>query len=69
MCSIYDKGGKLLSSWGHEYPGAHGLTLFNENGPDVLFIADNNRHQVIKTTIDGKVLLTFDYPKETESIY
>jgi peptidylamidoglycolate lyase len=62
---IYAKDGKLLSNWGTEYPGAHGLTLFNENGPDTLFICDNNRHQVIKTTIDGKVLLTLNYPKET----
>ncbi|MCH5598586.1 6-bladed beta-propeller [Niabella ginsengisoli] len=62
---IYDKNGKYLSSWGTEYPGAHGLTLFNENGKDVLFICDNKRHQVVKTTIDGKVLLTLDYPKET----
>lgn len=62
---IYDKSGKLLSSWGHEYPGAHGLTLLNENGKDVLFICDNNRHQVIKTDINGRVLLTLDYPKET----
>lgn len=61
---IYDKKGKLVKTWGNEYPGAHGLTLFNENGQDCLFIADNNRHQVIKTTIDGKVLLTIDYPKE-----
>lgn len=62
---IYDKKGKLISTWGHEYPGAHGLTLFNENGTEVLFICDNNRHQVIKTTLDGKVLLVLDYPKET----
>ena len=62
---IYDKKGKLLTSWGTEYPGAHGLTIFNENGTDVLFICDNNRHQVIKTTIDGKVLMVLDYPKET----
>ena len=62
---IYDKGGRLLSTWGTEYPGAHGLTLFNENGTDVLFICDNNRHQVIKTTIDGRVLLVLDNPKET----
>jgi len=62
---IYAKDGKLLSNWGTEYPGAHGLTLFNENGPDTLYICDNNRHQMIKTTIDGKVLLTLDYPKET----
>ena len=62
---IYDKSGKLLNRWGTEYPGAHGLTLFNENGEDVLFICDNNRHQVIKTTVDGRVLMTLDYPKET----
>jgi peptidylamidoglycolate lyase len=62
---IYDKAGKLLKTWGTEYPGAHGLTLFNENGTEVLFICDNNRHQVIKTTLDGRVLLVLDYPKET----
>ncbi len=62
---IYDKKGKLLTTWGNEYPGAHGLTLFNENGQQVLFICDNNRHQVIKTTLEGRVLLTLDYPKET----
>ena len=62
---MYDKAGKLLTAWGSEYPGAHGLTLFNENGTEVLFICDNNRHQVIKTTLDGRVLLTLDYPKET----
>ena len=62
---IYDKAGKLLKSWGHEYPGAHGLTLFNENGQDVLFICDNNLHRVFKTNVDGKVLMTLDYPKET----
>lgn len=62
---IYDKNGKLLNTWGSEYPGAHGLTLFNENGQDVLFICDNNRHQVIKTTIEGRVLMTLDWPKET----
>jgi peptidylamidoglycolate lyase len=61
---IYDKSGKLLDHWGTEYPGAHGLTLFNEGGDDVLFICDNNRHQVIKTTIAGRVLLTLNYPKE-----
>lgn len=61
---IYDKNGKLLNAWGTEYPGAHGLTLFNENGEDVLFICDNQRHQVIKTSIDGRVLMTLDYPKE-----
>jgi peptidylamidoglycolate lyase len=62
---IYSKSGKLLENWGHEYPGAHGLTLHNEGGEDFLYITDTVRHQVFKITIDGKLLLTIDYPKET----
>lgn len=62
---IYDKSGKLLGTWGHEFPGAHGLTLFNEGGSEVLFITDTVKHQVYKTTIDGKILMTIDVPLET----
>ncbi|TKC08592.1 NHL repeat-containing protein [Pedobacter frigoris] len=62
---IYNKSGKLLDSWGHEFPGAHGLTLANENNKQFLFITDTNRHQVYKTTLDGKVLMTIDCPMET----
>ena len=61
---VYDKKGTLVTTWGNEYPGGHGLSIFDENGTDVLFIADNNRNQVIKTSIEGKVLLTLDYPKD-----
>src|SRR5215217_2967709 len=39
---IYDRSGKLLESWGHEYPGGHGLTLWNANGEEFLFICDPN---------------------------
>ncbi|QLG43982.1 NHL repeat-containing protein [Costertonia aggregata] len=60
---VYDRSGKLLEVWGTDYPGAHGLTLHVENGEDVLYIADNNRHEVIKTTIQGKVMQVFPYPK------
>lgn len=62
---IYDKSGKLLETWGTQYPGGHGLTLAKENGEDFLFITDYERHQVIKTTIDGKVVLEIDYPADT----
>lgn len=62
---VYDKSGKLLEVWGTEYPGAHGLTLSVENGEDFLYIADNNRHEIIKTTIDGKEVMVLPYPKET----
>jgi hypothetical protein len=62
---VYNKKGKLLDAWGTEYPGGHGLSLFDENGEEFLYICDNNRHQVIKTTLKGKVVMTLDYPKET----
>ena len=62
---IYDKSGKLLETWGTEYPGAHGLTLVKENGEDFLLITDYERHQIIKTTIDGKVIFELDYPADT----
>ncbi|WP_116770208.1 6-bladed beta-propeller [Maribacter litoralis] len=62
---VYDRSGNLLEAWGTDYPGAHGLTLNVENGEDYLYIADNNRHEVIKTTIDGKVVQVFSYPKES----
>ena len=61
---IYDKSGKLLKNWGHQFPGGHGLTLHRAGGEDYLFITDIEKHEVYKTTIDGKVLLTVTYPKE-----
>lgn len=62
---IYDKSGKLLETWGTDYPGAHGLTLVKENGEDLLLITDYERHQIIKTTIDGKVIFNIDYPADS----
>lgn len=62
---IYNKDGSLLDYWGNDYPGGHGLSLHNENGREVLFICDHDRHQVIKTDLRGRVLMVIDYPKET----
>ncbi len=61
---IYNKSGKLLESWGNEFPGGHGLTLADENGTQFLFITDTDKHQVYKTTMTGKILLTIDVPME-----
>ncbi len=60
---IYDKSGKVIKTWGHEYKSGHGLTLFNEGEDDVLFICDPNGGKVIKTTVEGKVLLELPNPK------
>ena len=61
---VYDRSGKLLDSWGHEYPGGHGLTLWNANGEEFLFICDPNTGKVTKTDMQGKVLLTIEHPSK-----
>jgi peptidylamidoglycolate lyase len=64
---IYSKSGRLIDTWGKEFPGAHGLTIHNTGKEDFLFITDTNRHQVFKTTIGGKILLTIDAPSDLEA--
>ncbi|MDZ4699102.1 MAG: hypothetical protein SH809_05290 [Rhodothermales bacterium] len=60
---VYDKSGKLLESWGTEYPGGHGLTLWEAGGEEFLFICDPGLGLVVKTTLDGQVLLRIEHPK------
>ena len=62
---IYDRSGKVVSTWGSEFPGAHGLTLWEAGDEEFLFITDTVKHQVYKTTLKGQVLMTIDYPRET----
>ncbi|NQU51595.1 MAG: 6-bladed beta-propeller [Bacteroidetes bacterium] len=61
---IYNKSGRLIDTWGTEFPGAHGLTVQHNGKEDFLFITDTNKHQVYKTTIDGKKILTIDAPSD-----
>jgi hypothetical protein len=61
---IFNTDGKVLDNWGHIFPGGHGLTLHNENGTEFLYITDIVKHQVYKTTMDGRLLLTIDAPLE-----
>lgn len=62
---FFDRKGKLLKTWGHDFPGAHGLTIIGSGKDQVLFITDTVRHQFYKSTLDGKILTTMDFPQET----
>lgn len=62
---VYNLNGYLLDSWGHLYPGAHGLSIFREDGVEYLLIADHDRNQVIKTTLAGVKMMIINYPVET----
>ncbi len=61
---VYDKSGKVLESWGTEFPGAHGLSITGEGSDQFLFITDPDSHKVSKTTMDGKILMTLGRPEE-----
>ena len=58
---FYSPEGKLLRSWGH-FPGAHGLTLTEENGVEFLWLTDETLHQAVKCTLDGTVVLSLPRP-------
>ncbi len=60
---IYDRSGKLITTWGNEFPGGHGLTLVDEGGEEVLFICDPETGRVVKTTLDGKQIMELPNPK------
>lgn len=62
---VYDRSGKLLTTWGDSFPGGHGLTLHAEGEEEFLYICDYERHEVIKTTLDGRTILTIGYPAES----
>jgi len=58
---IYSPEGKLLSSWG-DYPGAHGLTLVEEEGVEFLWLTDQETLKVEKTTLAGEVVQSIPQP-------
>ncbi len=62
---VYNKDGSLQGVWGNSYPGAHGLTISNENGTEFLFVTDYERHEVIKMTLSGQEVMVMGFPKET----
>ncbi len=54
---VFDAAGNYLNSWGAEYSkGAHGLTISTENGIEYLYLANTSLAEVVKTTLDGKVV-------------
>ncbi len=57
---ILDKSGKLLDSWTLGYRGAHGLTLHDEGGTEYLYITDTSSGSVVKTTLDGDIVMSID---------
>ena len=58
---LYSPGGVLLKKWGC-FPGAHGLTVVEEEGRELLWLVDEQTKSVVKTTLDGEVLMSLPRP-------
>ncbi len=55
---VFDRGGKLLKTWGAEFAGTgHGLYHARENGDEFLYFTDHPRNLVVKTDLDGNVVM------------
>ena len=54
--------GTLTQSWGSRFSGAHGLTLVEEDGEELLWLTDEGSEEVVKTTLGGDTVLQIERP-------
>ncbi len=54
--------GTQTKAWGDRFPGAHGLTLVEEDGHEFLWLTDERTGEVVKTTLDGETVLQLEKP-------
>lgn len=63
---VFDQNGKVLDAFGRMYPGAHGLTLHDENGEEFLYLTDYERNAVFKLNLKGDLIQSFHEPVMTD---
>jgi hypothetical protein len=62
---MFDTDGRYLGSWGKQYAGGlHGMTVVRECDREVLYFTHTGRHEVVKATLDGQVIMTFPFPTQ-----
>jgi hypothetical protein len=70
---VYDSDRRLVRTFGTEYPGGHGIEIFEENGQEFLLLVDTGdtartekrvreSGRVVKTTLRGEVVFTIGHP-------
>lgn len=63
---VFDPDGRFIRSWGPEYKGgAHGLHLSREKDGEFLYLCDQGRGVVDKTTLDGQKVWSKACPMES----
>ena len=58
----FDRDGRLKNAWGDRFGGAHGMSLVEDNGTEFLWLTDQDSAEVVKTTLDGKTVMTLSRP-------
>lgn len=63
---IYNKKGELIKKWDTDMKDAHGMQIgTDEKGKEYLILTDPGSHRVLKTDLDGNILMELGYPKES----
>ncbi|WP_051620582.1 hypothetical protein [Paenibacillus sp. UNC451MF] len=65
---VFDRDGNFLTSWGQEFKGgAHGFYLHKDaDGMEYLYITDTKRGLLVKTTLNGEVLMERRRPERPD---
>lgn len=61
---IFDKEGKVLDAWTLKFKSGHGLSLDARDGRESLWLCDPGSGTVVKTSLQGEVLLTLPHASE-----
>jgi hypothetical protein len=63
---IFEPDGTFVKAWGKEFRGgAHGMQIIGDPGSETLLLAHTSRHEVVGLTLEGNVLWTIPWPKES----
>jgi len=63
---VFEPGGNFDRTWGADLRGGlHGMTLVKEGSEEFLWLAHTGLHEVLKTTLDGKILLRVGVPEKS----
>jgi len=64
---VFEADGTFVKSWGKQLAGGlHGMCLVKEGDAEFLYLAHTGRHEVLKSTLDGEILLALSWPEEAK---
>ena len=59
---VFDEEGNLERAWNGTVANAHGMHIVKEGTAEYLWLADNTTGKVVKTTLDGEMVMSIGMP-------